>query len=107
MKDQLMHPTPSIQIDEANTLLDSLVQLRNTAHQRAEQLLSRWQPKIKRTAFTDGARNLAHYLALREHDLRSLQVSLMPWGLASMGHIESHVEDGLNAIIDTLEALHH
>jgi pyruvate kinase len=107
MKDHLMFPTNSTQIDEVDTLLDSLVQLRDKANQRAEQLLTRWQPKIKRTAFSDGAHNLAHYLALREHDLRALQISLMPWGLASMGHIESHVEEGLNAIIDTLEALHH
>ncbi|MBA3869287.1 MAG: hypothetical protein H0X30_09040 [Anaerolineae bacterium] len=105
MKDHLMPPTPTIYTTEAGALLETLIALHDTVHQRAEQLLTSWQPKLKRTAFADGARNLAHYLALREDDLRSLQISLMPWGLASMGHIESDVEEGLNAIIDTLQSL--
>jgi len=100
-----MLSAPTTHATEAQTLLETLIPLRDAVHQRAEHLLTGWQPRIKRTSFADGARNLAHYLALREHDLRSLQISLMPWGLASMGHIESHVEDGLNAIIDTLQAL--
>lgn len=90
---------------DANTLLETLTSVREELNQRAAQLLTSWQARLYRTSFADGARNLACYLALREHDLRSLQVGLMPWGLASMGHIESDVEEGLNAIIDTLQSL--
>jgi pyruvate kinase len=105
MKEHCMLPTPPTYVQGTDTLLEALINLRDNTHQRANQLLTRWQPRLKRAAFMDGASNLAHYLAMREHDLRSLQISLMPWGLASMGHIESHVEDGLNAIIETLQAL--
>jgi pyruvate kinase len=101
-----MLPIPTTQITDASPLLETLVDLRDQAHQRAEHLLSDWQSKLKRAAFTSGAQNLAYYLGLREHDLRALQVSLMPWGLASMGHIEAHAEEGLNAIIDTLRSLY-
>jgi len=102
-----MYAAPQPHTHETDTLLESLIQLRYDTQARAEHLLIGWQPKLKRADFADGARNLAYYLALREHDLRALQISLMPWGLASMGHIESHVADGLNAIIETLQALYN
>jgi pyruvate kinase len=41
------------------------------------------------------ARNLAHYLALRRHDVRKLQSQLALLGLSSLGRTESHV---LNAV---------
>jgi pyruvate kinase len=91
MKDRLMLPSPITQTTGAYTLLETLVDLRDQVSQRAEQRLSSWQPRLHRTSFADGARNLARYLALREHDLRALQFSLTPWGLASMGHIESDI----------------
>ena len=37
------------------------------------------------------ARNLAHYLALRRHDVRQLQSQLALLGLSSLGRTESHV----------------
>ena len=38
-----------------------------------------------------GAINLCHYLALRLHDVRSLQVTLTELGLSSLGRAEGHV----------------
>ncbi len=38
-----------------------------------------------------GVANLAHYLALRHHDLRPLQRQLMWRGLSSLGRLESRV----------------
>jgi pyruvate kinase len=38
-----------------------------------------------------GAINLRHYLALRRHDVRNLQVTLTELGLSSLGRAEGHV----------------
>jgi len=46
------------------------------------------------------ARNLAHYLALRRHDVRQLQSKLALLGLSSLGRTESHV-------LDALQTVHH
>jgi len=46
------------------------------------------------------ARNLAHYLALRRHDIRKLQSQLARLGLSSLGRTESHV-------LDAFQTVHH
>jgi pyruvate kinase len=46
----------------------------------------------------NSARNLVHYLALRQHDLRELQEQLAAIGLSSLGRTESHVLAGLDAV---------
>ncbi len=43
----------------------------------------------------EGARNLVHYVALRQHDLRDLQVELAQLGLSSLGRSESCVRGSL------------
>jgi len=58
-----------------------------------------------RPGFDASARNLACYLALRQHELPSLQLALMRWGLSSLGRSESHVEATLDAVIATLGAM--
>ncbi|MEO1062453.1 MAG: pyruvate kinase [Actinomycetota bacterium] len=45
----------------------------------------------------ESARNLAHYLALRRHDLRRLQPELTRLGLSSLGRTEAHVFAGVDA----------
>lgn len=57
---------------------------------------------IQREEFLPSALNLARYLALRRHDLRPLQTALMPWGLSSLGRLESRVLTNLDAVIATL-----
>lgn len=49
--------------------------------------------------------NLAHYLALRHHDLRPLQRALMRHGLSSLGRLESRVLPTLDAVLVALSAL--
>ena len=51
------------------------------------------------------ARNLLHYLALRRHDLRSLQLRLAEMGLSSLGRSESHVLAILDTVLDVLHRL--
>ena len=52
-----------------------------------------------------GARNLVHYVALRRHDLRLIQVELSRLGLSSLGRSESHVVTTLESVIDVLRCL--
>ena len=49
--------------------------------------------------------NLAHYLALRHHDIRTLQRQLMWRGLSSLGRLESRVLLTLDAVLATLARL--
>ena len=60
---------------------------------------------LRRGAFRDSATNLAHYLALREVDLRPVQKSLVAWGLTGLGRSESRVKPTLDAAIANLEML--
>lgn len=46
--------------------------------------------------------NLVHYLALRRHDIRDLQLRLARAGLSSLGRSESHVLVTLDRIIAIL-----
>ena len=51
--------------------------------------------------------NLAHYLALRRHDIRSLQRRLMALGLSSMGRLEGRVLPTIDAVLHALAELAH
>ena len=55
--------------------------------------------------FRESARNLIHYLSLRRHDLRPLQLSLARLGLSSLGRAESHVLATVNAVLEILHRL--
>ncbi len=55
--------------------------------------------------FHDSARNLLHYLALRRHDLRPLQLRLAALGLSSLGRSESHVLATLESVLAALHGL--
>lgn len=46
-------------------------------------------------AHRQSAVNLAHYLGLRRHDIRRLQLDLASVGLSSLGRCEGHVQDTL------------
>jgi pyruvate kinase len=50
------------------------------------------------------ARNLIHYLALRQHDLRPLQLGLAAIGVSSLGRVEAHVLPTLDAVLRVLAA---
>ncbi|MGE5765019.1 MAG: pyruvate kinase [Mycobacterium leprae] len=51
------------------------------------------------------AENLAHYVALRQRDVRHLQVQLARRGLSSLGRAESHVLATLDAVRRAVAAL--
>ena len=55
--------------------------------------------------YRSSARNLLHYLSVRQSDIRDLQQDLHSLGLSSLGVLESNVVAALNAVIANLEAL--
>ncbi len=87
---------------QPHDLLIALQRLHAAVCREGDITFSRWQPFIERPSFTASASNLSDYLALRHHDLRALQLALMPWGLSSLGRIEARVRPNLDAVIATL-----
>ena len=55
--------------------------------------------------YQDSARNLVHYLSLRNDDLRPLQEKLSWLGLSSLGQSESHVLANLDKVLGVLHRL--
>lgn len=51
------------------------------------------------------ARNLLHYLALRQSDIRDLQKDLALLGLSRLGRVEAHALSSIDAVLDALHAL--
>ena len=81
---------------ELASLCSDMVQLESSLLKRALTLHRAHRPS---------ARNLAHYLALRRHDIRKLQSQLARLGLSSLGRTESHVLDALQSVHGVLAHL--
>lgn len=92
-------------LSSAEGLLAALQDLRHAVEQEGLATLATWTPHIQRPDFLFSAHNLAHYIALRRYDLRDLQAALIPWGLSSLGRIESRVLPNLDAVIATLQRI--
>jgi pyruvate kinase len=55
--------------------------------------------------YQKSAQNLAHYVALRHHDLRPLQQELAELGLSSLGRAEAHVMATIDAVLSATHAI--
>jgi pyruvate kinase len=55
--------------------------------------------------YRESARNLLHYLGLRQHDLRDIQFKLSTLGLSSLGRMEPNTLAGVDAVRLALGAL--
>ncbi|NJO57781.1 MAG: hypothetical protein HC836_05225 [Richelia sp. RM2_1_2] len=97
--------TQSRDLDDPQVLLATLQDIRQSVYEEGQQIFSQWKPYIQRDSLIKSAENLAYYLALRHHDLRTLQAALIPWGLSSLGRIEARVLPNLDAVICTLGAI--
>lgn len=84
-------------------LLDDVLALRGRVLEEAGGLIGRFAGPA--TADDPGVVNLAHYLAVRHHDLRDLQRRLMRHGLSSLGRMEGRVLPTLDAVAFALAAL--
>lgn len=83
----------------------ALLELSADIDAQAADLLADWRPRIERDAFRPSADNLARYIALHRRDLRALQRKLMPFGLSSLGRLESRVAPSLAAVTASLACL--
>ena len=87
---------PSMQIDveatsqQLNQLRDDVDELL-TRLSVAESTWSRWLTGVS-AEHRSSARNMLHYWAIRQCDLRDLQARLSAYGLSSLGRSEPHVE---------------
>lgn len=90
---------------EPARLLEALTTLRETIGKNAATHLETWEGLIERKDFLVSAQNLAHYLAMRKHDLRTLQSALAYWGFSSLGRAESRVLPSLDATIASVATL--
>ncbi|CAN1213304.1 Pyruvate kinase [Tumidithrix helvetica PCC 7403] len=97
--------TETFDLSSPDFLLSTLQALRQNVESEGQITFKEWRSHIQRPEFLSSALNLAQYLALRRHDLRSLQTALMPWGLSSLGRIEARVMPNLDAVIATLELI--
>jgi pyruvate kinase len=89
--------------DEVRSLIDAFESIRNEMLRFVEDssdLLKDVPPQ-----HLPSARNLLHYLALRSHDLRPLQVRLAAIGLSSLGRAESHVLAAVESVLQVLGRL--
>ena len=86
-----------------NRTLGALRDLRERAI--AFELEHRHEVDAAEAHYRLSARNLLHYLSIRQADIRNLQHDLHSLGLSSLGILESHALATLNAVIGNLEAL--
>lgn len=70
-----------------------------------QTILAEREQYLQREAYRTNAHNLVHYLALRRHDLRDLQLELSHLGFASLERIEADVLGTLTAIERALRSL--
>lgn len=85
----------------------SLRQQLQVIRDRAEELEARFEPELQQvdSRFAASARNLLHYVALRQFDIGELQDQLATLGLSSLGRAEQHVWASLVAVQHALQKL--
>lgn len=84
-------------------LLADLTTLRTSMICLADQSANQLQ--AVHPSFHLSARNLLHYLALRQHDRRALQARLAALGLSSLGRAEGHALSTIDAVLAAVQAL--
>lgn len=98
---------PNIIGDSLYNLLDELLTLRKDVLNNANNRLAAFTNYYPGCQFSKSAYNLAHYLSLRQYDLRLLQDQLANLGISSLGRSEAHVMSTLDSVIDLLCRIEH
>src|SRR5262245_62794359 len=96
-------PTP-----DGSTQLEQLVAAVTKLRDQALLLEQTHATEIKKVVpdYQKSARNLLHYLALRQHDVRELQHELTLAGVSSLGRSEAYVLASLTAVREILRRAH-
>ncbi|MGZ8164796.1 MAG: pyruvate kinase [Methylobacter sp.] len=89
--------------DVLKQILAEIAELRQKVEINANQRLLKYQGNYQSDAFSKSACNLAHYLAMRQFDLRHLQDRLAQAGLSSLGRAEASVLSTLDSLLDVLK----
>ncbi len=84
-------------------ILTEVTNLRDQIALHANERLIRFQAHYPEGQFTESAVNLAHYLAMRQFDLRHLQDRLAQSALTSLGRAEASVLSTFEILIDILK----
>jgi pyruvate kinase len=79
--------------------------LREDVVRKGDSRFQSWEARLSRPGTEASLRNMAHYLALRSHDLTELQDELAPLGLSTLGRSESRVLPTLDAVLASLRAI--
>src|SRR5262249_13728942 len=84
-----------------------LIPLVAELYERALTLEKNYGEALQRVdaAYRDSARNLLHYLAVRQIDIRQLQTGLASIGLSSLGRMEAHTLSTLNEVLFALHRI--
>jgi pyruvate kinase len=85
------------------SLIDELTALR--AEMLREEVALEDRLRATCEEHRQSARNLAHYIALRRHDIRDLQERLTANGLSSLGRVEADVLGAVDALLRVLHRL--
>jgi pyruvate kinase len=101
----VVNPNPRTESASLESLLEEVIELRTVAVQRAAARLEQFESCFPEARYTPSAANLAHYLAVRQHELRPLQDRLAQAGLSSLGRGEAHILANLDSVIDILSRL--
>jgi pyruvate kinase len=88
--------------DVLKQILAEVTGLHQEIETHANQRLQKYQQHFHSGFFSRSAYNLAHYLAMRQFDLRHLQDRLAQVGLSSLGRAEASVLSTFDALIDVL-----
>jgi pyruvate kinase len=88
--------------DVLKQILAEITDLRQEIEANANQRLKKYQKNYHDGFFSKSAYNLAHYLAMRQFDLRHLQDRLAQAGLSSLGRAEASVLSTFDSLIDVL-----
>ena len=98
-----MTPTQSLIVGQAQRLIPEVMDL----YDRALALEQSYAESLQKVGlgYRDSARNLLHYLAVRQVDVRQLQIALAALGLSSLGRMESHTLSTLQAVLFALSRI--
>ena len=97
------HNTESAPAGAVEDLFAEVLALRTTIAAAAEETVAGFG--LNASEAPEAITNLAHYLALRHHDVRALQRRLMLRGLSSLGRAEGRVLPAFDAVLTALAAL--
>lgn len=87
--------------------INHLIRQLDAIRERADALVGRFAAELDRVHpdFADSARNLLHYVALRQVDLREAQDLLTKLGLSSLGRAEQNVLPTIEAVQKALRSI--